>query len=258
MKLLITLFIAITSYFTIKKVWKKKTWILPTNEFPKNWRNILINKIDFYNQLNKEDRIKFEYKIQEFLLNCKITGIKTSVSKTDKVLIASSAIIPIFYFEDWKYLNINEVLLYPNAFGENYELEGKNRNILGMVGNKSLNKKMILSKKALHHGFDNTTDKKNTAIHEFVHLIDRADGDIDGIPKVLMKEPNVIPWLKYAHQEINKINKQKSDINPYGGTSLAEFLPVASEYFLERPKLFKKKHPELYDLFKNFYNTPTL
>ncbi len=255
MKITITLtIILITFYFIIKKVWSKKVWILPKKKFPNSWKEILNNKIRFYQKLNEFEKVKFEYKTHEFLLNCKITGIKTTIDDTDKILIAASAIIPIFYFDDWKYLNINEVLLYPNAFNENYEIDGDNRNILGMVGNKSLNKKMILSKKALHHGFENTTDKKNTAIHEFVHLIDKADGDVDGIPKVLMKEQNVIPWLKYAPQEIKEINNKKSDINPYGGTSLIEFLPVASEYFLERPKLFKKKHPEIYNLFKDFYN----
>ena len=37
---------------------------------------------------------------------------------------------------------------------------------------------MVLSKKALYLGFINNTDKKNTAIHEFVHLIDKKDGKI--------------------------------------------------------------------------------
>ncbi|WP_262503029.1 zinc-dependent peptidase [Polaribacter glomeratus] len=32
---------------------------------------------------------------------------------------------------------------------------------------------MILSRNALHHGFSNTTDKGNTVIYEFIHLLDK-------------------------------------------------------------------------------------
>ncbi|MGK0390534.1 MAG: Mlc titration factor MtfA (ptsG expression regulator), partial [Maribacter sp.] len=53
--------------------------------------------------------------------------------------------------------------------------------------------KMILSKPALHHGFDNGTDKRNTAIHEFIHLIDKMDGNIDGIPTLLIERPYMLP-----------------------------------------------------------------
>ncbi len=44
-----------------------------------------------------------------------------------------------------------------------------------------------------------------------------------------------------------------ADINPYGGTNKQEFFAVASEYFFERPKLFKQKHPELYKLLEEIF-----
>jgi len=125
----------------------------------------------------------------------------------------------------------------------NFETEGPDRSILGMVGTGIMNGKMILSKKALHHGFDVDDDKRNTAIHEFIHLIDKVDGSIDGIPKVLLDRPYVIPWLDLIHQKMEAIYKEKSDINPY----------VACEYFFEQPKLMEKKHPELYDILEKIF-----
>ena len=107
---------------------------------------------------------------------------------------------------------------------------------------------MILSRKALHHGFSNKTDKGNTAIHEFVHLLDMMDGNTDGIPEQLLGKENVLPWLQLMHKEMEKIHKDKSDIRSYGGTNQAEFFAVAAEYFFERPKLFKRKHPEIYKM----------
>jgi len=101
-------------------------------------------KRTFSNRL--ENYIK--YKVQEFLLNCRITGIDTSIDTTDKLLVASSAVIPIFQFDDWKYSNIHEVLLYPSMFNENFETKGSDRGILGMVGSGYMEGKMILSKPA--------------------------------------------------------------------------------------------------------------
>ena len=113
---------------------------------------------------------------------------------------------------------------------------------------------MILSKKALHHGFSNETDKKNTAIHEFVHLIDKTDGAVDGIPELLLEKQYVIPWIDLIKQKIDEIYEQKTDINPYGATNKAEFFAVISEYFFERPKLLKRKHPKLYELLEEIFN----
>ena len=60
---------------------------------------------------------------------------------------------------------------------------------------------MILSRKALHYGFSNKTDKGNTAIHEFIHLLDKADGVIDGIPAALLDKQYTIPYLQLVHKK---------------------------------------------------------
>lgn len=228
-------------------------WFLPKQPFPTDWRIILNNNVSFYNSLSKEEKRRFEYKIQEFLLNCSITGIKTKVDTTDKILVASSGIIPIFEFDHWKYTNLHEVLIYPSMFNEKYEIEGSDRRILGMVGNGTMEGIMILSQQALKHGFKNESDKKNTAIHEFIHLIDKTGGPIDGIPSVLMEKQYAIPWLDLINKKIDEIYEGESDINPYGGTNRAEFFSVASEYFFERPKLLERKHPDLYNLLEKVF-----
>jgi len=246
--------ISLVSFCLILWNYRNNTrWKLPNKLFPKDWRLILEQYVTFYSSLSAEEKNKFEYKIQEFLLNCRITGIKTTIDTTDKLLVASSAIIPIFGFDEWKYTNINEVLLYPSTFNEKFETEGPDRRILGMVGSGYMEGVMILSKKALKHGFRNESDKKNTAIHEFIHLIDKADGVIDGIPSLLLERQYSIPWLDLINKKIGEIHDGNSDINPYGGTNRAEFFSVASEYFFERPKLLSKKHPELYKLLERIF-----
>ena len=214
----------------------------------------MAEKVTFYNILSKDEKVRYEYKIQEFLLNCRITGIETSVDITDKLLVASSAVIPIFAFKEWRYTNLFEVLLYPGMFNDKFETSGPDRRILGMVGTGYMDGKMVLSKPALHHGFVNESDKKNTAIHEFVHLIDKFDGLVDGVPVLLLEKQYVIPWLDLINKKIEEIFDNESDINPYGGTNRQEFFAVASEYFFERPKLLARKHPVLYDLLEKIFN----
>jgi Mlc titration factor MtfA (ptsG expression regulator) len=228
-------------------------WKIPTEVFPKEWRTILMCDVEFYNALSDDEKSRFEYKVQEFLLNCRITGIETTIDTTDKILVAASAVIPIFAFNSWKYTNLHEVLLYPAMFNNTFKTKGEDRNILGMVGTGYMEGKMILSQQALKAGFKNESDKKNTAIHEFVHLIDKADGETDGIPSLLLEKQYTIPWLDLINKEIDKIYAGMSDINPYGGTNRAEFFSVVSEYFFERPKLLAKNHPELYKLLEDIF-----
>lgn len=178
---------------------------------------------------------------------------RCSHNRLDKILVASSAIIPIFGFKDWKYVNLKEVLIYPTIFNANFETEGPDRRILGMVGNGYMDGIMILSQEALKHGFQNESDKMNTAIHEFIHLIDKRDGSIDGIPSALLEKQYTIPWIDFMDKKLDEIYEGRSDINPYGGTNRAEFFSVTSEYFFERPKLLKKKHPDLYQVLERIF-----
>ena len=229
-------------------------WKSPQQDFPEDWRKTLRQKVNYYEQLNKKQQKLFEYKVQEFLLNCTITGVETEVSQTDRLLIAASAVIPIFAFPEWKYKNLDEVLLYPRMFSEDFATKGEGRNILGMVGNGYMERKMILSKQALHQGFQNETDKRNTAIHEFIHLIDKMDGEVDGIPKVSLEKQYVIPWVDMIEQKIEEIVARKSDIHPYAKTSRIEFFAVLGEYFFERPHLLKRKHPDLYQILEEIFD----
>ena len=249
--LVILLVISFLLYNWIRK--NSRGWRVPKEPFPIEWRILLAQEVSFYNSLSEEEKVRFEYKVQEFLLNCRITGIKTSVDSRDKILVASSAVIPIFNFEDWRYSNIHEVLLYPSMFNEKFDTDGPGRDILGMVGNGYMEGKMILSKPALKHGFKNESDKTNTAIHEFVHLIDKTDGSIDGIPSLLLEKQYTIPWIDLINKKIDEIFDGQSDINPYGGTNRAEFFSVVSEYFFERPKLLARNHPELYSLLEKVF-----
>ena len=251
-------FLLLTTILLLSWWWlfrKKST--RPVDNFPDLWKSILQEKVRFYRNLNPAEKIRFEQSVARFLSQVTITGIKIEVDDTDRLLVASSAVIPLFGFPGWEYRNLNEVLLYGGNFNPDFENHHHvANNTLGMVGSGAMHRMMILSKPSLHRGFSDQHSKHNVGIHEFVHLLDKADGEIDGIPEIFFKEPYIIPWIKLVQKEIKKIKTEDSDIDPYGATNESEFLGVISEYFFNQPLLFKKKHPDLYQTLSKIFNQP--
>lgn len=217
---------------------------------PTNWHYLLLTNVLFYKKLNEEEQFKFKEKMKAFLAKVHIEAVGFKLEELDVVLIAASAVIPTFCFDNFTYTNLATVLIYPDHFNEELDFKGEDRNIGGLVGTGRYENQMILSRKALYYGFQNKKDKGNTAVHEFVHLLDKLDGNVDGVPKVLMENTYLIPWLELMHSKMEAINNNTSDIRNYGGTKQEEFFAVASEYFFEQPELLKEKHPELYRMMK--------
>lgn len=240
MYLIIVILLLLGVYFILRK--KKNVEISPA----KNHRALLAEHVAYYKRLDDNGKARFEKLVSEFLSSTRIEGVGTDISDLDRALIAASAVIPIFGFPGWKYENLTNVILYPDTFDAEFQFEGENRNILGMVGSGYMNGQMLLSRAALTKGFSDNSGKENTAIHEFVHLLDKSDGATDGIPENLVAHEYTIPWLHLMHVEMNRIERGKSDINVYALTNEAEFFAVASEYFFEKPEQLQHKHPELY------------
>ncbi|MCC8424640.1 zinc-dependent peptidase [Mucilaginibacter sp. UR6-11] len=236
-------------------IFRKKSNV-ETSQFQKldkSLQKLLSSQVNYYYNLSRDQKKRFESQVAAFLHKVNLEGVGTEITDLDRVLIASSAVIPVFGLGDWEYSNLTNVILYPDAFDHAYQFEGNGRNIQGMVGTGYMNGQMILSRPSLLKGFSSASGKENTAIHEFVHLVDKSDGATDGIPEQLTGKEYADPWLKLMHQEMRRIRDGKSDINPYAMTSEAEFLAVAAEYFFEKPDQFKDKHPELYQQLSEIF-----
>ncbi len=239
-------------------IWRRKSTRSTTVILSDDFRSLLNENVSHYSKLNDADKLRFEERIKDFLSYVRIHGVNIEITELDKLLVASSAVIPAFGF-DWHYYNLTDVLLYADTFNmDDFSVTDEDRNVLGMIGTGAMQRMMILSLPALRQGFANEQSKNNTGIHEFVHLLDKADGDTDGIPQELMQKQYTIPWINYMSEEIEKMKQGKSDINIYGATNKAEFFAVAAEYFFGSPDRFKENHPELFDMMtKIFHQQPT-
>lgn len=226
---------------------------------PQDYKQLLSYHIAFYRRLKDENKIIFEEKLKDFLREIHIEGVNTIVSELDKLLIASSAVIPVFGFTEWKYHNLNNVLLYPATFNrQEFLASGFEKDTLGMVGNGPMQRVMILSKQALYEGFKNETGNSNTGIHEFIHLLDKEDGEVDGLPETLLDKQYKNKWNELVYKNMREIMNGESDISNYAATNKAEFFAVSSEYFFNNPALFRQNHLEIYNLLTKIFNQDPL
>ena len=252
---IVILIVLIAAIFFVFGLTKKKK---PVLLMPEEHKNLLAQHVPFYNLLDDDRKKIFENRMQYFLSVVRITGVKTVVEDLDKVLIAASAIIPIFAFDNWEYPNLNEVLLYPDSFDFNFRQEGMSRNISGMVGTGGLNNMMVLSQNEIRRAFMNNHDFSNAAIHEFVHLIDKTDGSISGVPSVLMNDEDIQTWTRLMQQEIQRIHDDESEINPYAATDQGEFFAVISEYFFKQPEWLKENRREIFEIMAKTFRVKSI
>src|SRR5436305_7736100 len=142
-------------------IFRKRKSKAGTIILPQNFRALLNEHVAFYRQLNDTDKLRFENRIKEFLSYVRIHAVNTEVDDVDKLLVASSAVIPVFNF-DWQYYNLRDVLLYGDTFNrDEFSVTAAERNVLGMVGTGAMERMMILSKPALRQGFENEGSVSN-------------------------------------------------------------------------------------------------
>lgn len=227
----------------------------PVIYLPENYKGLLWDYIAFYRELDEAAMEAFEKRVEHFLSAHKITGINAEVEDLDRMLIAAAAIIPVYRIPDWQYINLHEVLLYPGTFNADFDQGGSDRNIIGMVGTGALQHVMVISKWQLRQGFINPHDARNTAIHEFVHLIDKMDGTMDGVPEIILERTYTGRWKQLMETTIDQMKTHGSDIDFYGATNTTEFFAVVSEYFFKQPLLLQANHPDLFEMLERIYKT---
>jgi Mlc titration factor MtfA (ptsG expression regulator) len=221
--------------------------------FPAIDEAILNSRVAFYRALNDAEKHRFRQLVQVFLEEVRITGVRMEIDETTRILVAASAVIPIFGFHDWDYHRLSEVLVYPTTFDQDYKIDGEsNRNILGLTGRGQLRGLLILSQPALLAGFANDSDEQNVGLHEFAHVVEQEEvqhGLPPEVPVDVIREWSAFVVRELKHPEINKAH-----INPYGYTNEHELLAVLTEYFFKSPENLRKRDRALYDLMRKLFH----
>jgi Mlc titration factor MtfA (ptsG expression regulator) len=221
--------------------------------FPASWEQVLQLHVAFFRALAPREKERFRQLVKVFLDEFRITGIQTEIDDKTRVLVAASAAIPIFGFQDWEYHRLGEVLVYPGSFGEDYQTTGSlDENTLGMVGLRQLRGVMILSKPSLLAGFNNPSTNDNVGIHEFAHLVELEESENGFPPEVPWQA--VKHWVQFVARELAHPSSNTTSIRGYAYTNEHEFFAVLTEYFFQSPNLLKAKEPELYEMLQEMFH----
>lgn len=244
-------------FFLLRRKTRRRLRVI-ARPFPEVWESTLQSQVEYFRGLRPDQQERFRNLVKVFLDEVAITGIRTDVDEATRALVAASAVIPILGFDDFEYAGLGEVLIYPNSFDEDYQSDGgQDSHTLGMIGTHHLSGVMILSKPSLIHGFANTSDKRNVGIHEFAHLVDKADGDVDGVPLNAgagTHAETFEPWVRWVGKELHREVTAKEYIDDYAFTNEAEYFAVLSEYFFEAPESLQQKNPKLYEMMQKMYH----
>jgi Mlc titration factor MtfA (ptsG expression regulator) len=214
------------------------------SDFPEAWRSFLLEQVAYYRRLDEAGRRRFEGRVLRFLRRVRVTGVELEINDEVRLLVAASAVIPALGFPDWDYPNLEEVLLYPDTFDEDYRVTGRGGDLVGLVGDEELSRVVILSWPDLRSGFRRSLHLPHPGFHEFAHLIDGADGAIDGVPG--LSGPEADRWENLLAETIDAIVSGRSRMDPYAAEDFVECFAVATEYFFQRPEILATDHPRLY------------
>lgn len=229
--------------------------------FPVEWRSILEKQWPIYSRLPDELRDQLEQLTLIFIERIEIRGVE-GLELTDeiRVLTASQACLLLINQKSFFPDKLRSVVIRPKGYtAKKLETFGgitseKEIQVLGQSWENGL---VVLSWDSAKSGARNSKDGHNLVIHEFAHQLDQADGHADGAP-VLGSREQYKKWRKVCSRVFFDLNKRIEDgdktlIDDYGATNPAEFFSVATETFFEKPYYLKKKRPELYELFSEYY-----
>lgn len=205
----------------------------------------------FYRALNDTQKGVFRDKLKVFVWQKNWEGAQSfEVTDEHKVVIAAAAVRLVLALDLSYYDRIVSIVVYPGHY-KHPDAEGGT--VLGQVNQWGA---VCLSWPAVVSGLKRPTDGLDTAVHEFAHALDLADGSFDGLPP-MREMAHVRPWIDVMQSHFDGLQKRRSRrrslIRDYGKQNPAEFFAVVSEVFFERPGDLKDKRPDLFEELRRFY-----
>lgn len=218
-------------------------------------RHFLSAHSAFYRHIDETGKRHFESDIRIFLSDFRITGIRgETVDPETRLLIAAGVATLIHGRPDWEPPFRDGIVVYPGkTFDKKYRIGRGN-----IAGQAHYRGPLILTRENLDRSFENPHDGYNVVFHEMAHYFDFEDGKADGIPSLGMASHSIYSWREIILEEWKKVNQGRSFLDTYAGLNEAEFFAVSTEFFFEKPWVMERKNPELYRMFRDFYNVDTL
>jgi Mlc titration factor MtfA (ptsG expression regulator) len=218
--------------------------------FPEAWRAHLDTHVAFARRLSPRERARLEGDVQAFVHEKHFEGAQGfMVDDRVKVVIAAAAARLVLGLDLSLYDRLTEIVVY----GTDYTHQGMDGVVYGEAHTFGT---VVLSWPAVLRGLENPGDGHDTALHEFAHVMDVADGAFDGTPNLHALD-DYRPWAQVMERHFVALRRagprRRALLRQYGATNEAEFFAVATEAFFEKPEQMKARAPDLYAELVRFY-----
>jgi Mlc titration factor MtfA (ptsG expression regulator) len=218
--------------------------------FPPEWLGYLETRVPFFRKLSPELRQRCLDMVKVFVWEKEFVSANGFVITDEvRVVVAATAVQLVLHLGLPYYDRLREVIVYPGAF----KLPDRTGAVLGEAKHWG---QVILSWQSVLNGLNNPRDGRDTAAHEFAHVLDRADGAFDGTPR-LREYSHYRAWASVMGEHYHGLREgrrlERKVLDEYGALNEAEFFAVATETFFEKPGEMKERTPELYEEMKRFY-----
>jgi hypothetical protein len=234
--------------------------------FPPAWHEYLRRNVPHYAHLTEPQRAKLRDDVWVFVATKHWEGCRgLAITEEIQVTIAAQACLLTLGFDDNLYGDIfgrfASIVVHPASYvvpaetplSDGVSLHGYAEEL----GEATPRGAVVLSWADVREGVRDAADGVNLAFHEFAHQIDMRTGATEGVPSHLPREV-ARRWETALRSEFDEFVRavddgEKTLLDEYGATDLAEFFAVASEYFFERPAPMRRRQPTLYALLREFY-----
>ena len=218
--------------------------------FPEAWLSHLERHVPFFGALEGPLRERFLTHVQVFAHEKDFIGAGgLAIDDEIRTVVSAAAVRLVLHLDISCYNRLSEIVVYPQAFRRHGE-EG------WTLGEAHTWGTVVLSWQDVLQGLANAKDGRDTATHEFAHVLDRATGAFDGTPE-LRAGAHYRPWALVMTRNYLALRRggrrARKVLRRYGATNEAEFFAVATEAFFEKPHQMRKHTPDLYAEFQRFY-----
>ncbi len=218
--------------------------------FPVGWIGILQEYTSFVDEIPIDKIRKFQADLIVFEQEKEFIGAGGfEVTEEVRVVISAAAVRLVVNLDISAFDRVSEIIVYPGA----YQHPDNNTVILGQVSDWHA---VVLAWDAVVSGLRNARDGHDTATHEFAHVLDRGSGAFDGTP-ILRAHEDYGPWARVLSEHFlrlrNRGRRHRRLLREYAATNEAEFFAVATEVFFEKPRVMRRRAPDLYSELRRLY-----
>jgi Mlc titration factor MtfA (ptsG expression regulator) len=230
--------------------------------FPAGWHAYVERNVALAESLSPSERARLRDNLRIFIAEKNWEGCGgLAITEEIQVTVAAHACLLLLGLEHDYFRRVLSVLVYPSAYRD----PGEHRHDFGVVDEGSEGREgeawyrgpVVLSWDSVLADGRDPSQGRNLVLHEFAHQLDFLDGASDGTPPLGSRQ-QYRRWHEVMSLEYDRLVRASERgratlLDHYGATNPSEFFAVATECFFTRPVATVHRHPQLYQVLREYY-----